>query len=204
MLDGRRRPRRRGVEREQQHKEEQSESREEFFRGTEEECADSECRPDAGRKQDDRPSAPSFVQESVVEVLVSGIALERVFLLPDASSDHEDEVDERNTEYEKGRSHLSAGVDREEAEHQPEEHGSRVADEHFGRLQIKYHASRSDAAEDQGDKRDIRLVDAGRERQKADGEISDRGKGGYLPGDAVEPVESVDGESDPEDGEEQA
>ena len=86
----------------------------------------------------------------MVQVLILRIAAKDTRALADSSTDDEDEIEEGNAENKKGCRHFTARVDREEAEHEPEEHCACVAREHARRRKIEAETTETDTGEHEG------------------------------------------------------
>jgi hypothetical protein len=129
------------------------------------------------------------------------VSAEWGLLLHNSSQRHEHCVHEREPKNgERGR-HLPAGVDTERPEHESEEHCTRITHHNLVWRQIEESAASGCSCEEKGNQRDFRLVHAITECKKSECGCTDDREDAHLPRYAVEPIEGVRGEDDPEDGE---
>ena len=182
------------------HDNEEKHATNDFSSRTQKQRRDAKQCADAGRDGNHLSWREAFAQETMVQVLVHGIAFPGCFAAAQSADDDEEQVDQRDTEDEECGRDFATGVDREDPDHQTEEHRAAVAHEDAGRGEVEEENAEHDSGDHEREQGEGWLVHTVAHRKRADRQKCDHGERADLAGNAIEPVERVDGEQEPEDG----
>src|SRR3989338_8655759 len=108
-------------------------------------------------------------------------AAEDRYAVPRPVENHENAIDKRNTEHKERRCDFATRVDGEHAEHQSEEHCTRITDDDAREWELKKESRASDCRKHKREHGQLRLLHSLTEREKTDRQETDERNGVHLP-----------------------